>query len=126
MLQEVLDLLESELQMHRGTIMLLSADGGELLVEATKKMGEMAPHNTRYLKGEGITGRVLQTGRPAVIPSISKEPHFQDRIHQRRDLGDHALSFICVPINTDTAVVGRSQQHDRIVVRLDKIQAAYM
>jgi Nif-specific regulatory protein len=106
MLQEVLDLLETELQMHRGTIMLLSADGGELLVEATKKIGEMGTHNTRYLKGEGITGRVLQTGQAAVIPSISKEPHFQDRIHRRRSQGDPSLSFICVPINTDTAVVG--------------------
>lgn len=27
---------------------------------------------------------------------------------------------------TDTTVTGRSQQHDRIVVRLDQVQAAYM
>ena len=27
---------------------------------------------------------------------------------------------------TDTTVTGRSQQHDRIVVRIDQIQAAYM
>lgn len=40
-------------------------------------------------------------------------------------LNSNTVAMVVTEI-TDTAVVGRSQQHDRIVVRLDKIQAAYM
>ncbi len=105
MLQDVLDVLEQRLAMHRGTVMLLSADGGELVVEATKQLDCLHPECSRYLRGEGVTGRVLQTGQAAVVPCISKEPHFQDRIHRREQM-DHDLSFICVPITVDNEVVG--------------------
>jgi Nif-specific regulatory protein len=106
MLQDVLNLLEAELAMHRGTIMLLSLNGQELVVEATKTICDLPAHDLRYLRGEGITGRVLATGKAAVIPSISNEPQFQDRIHRRRELANQALSFICVPISVDAEVVG--------------------
>lgn len=106
MLQDVLDLLEAELAMHRGTIMLLSPNGDELVVEATKTICYLPANDLRYQRGEGITGRVLQTGEAAIIPSISKEPQFRDRIHRRKELANQELSFICVPITVDTEVAG--------------------
>jgi Nif-specific regulatory protein len=106
MLQDVLDLLEAELSMHRGTIMLLSLEGDELVVGATKTICYLPEQDLRYQRGEGITGRVLATGKPAVIPSISEEPQFRDRIHRRRALADQTLSFICVPITVGTEVAG--------------------
>ena len=106
MLQDVLDLLEADLELHRGTIMLRSPDGDELTVEATKTISEVQPHHMRYQMGEGITGRVLETGEPAVIPNISKEPKFRDRIHRRGELSEHGLSFVCVPISVASEVVG--------------------
>ncbi len=106
MLQDVLDLLEAELSLHRGTIMLLSPGGDQLVVEATRTICHLPTQDLRYQRGEGITGRVLATGKPAVIPSISKEPQFRDRIHRREALADQSLSFICVPIVVGTEVVG--------------------
>lgn len=106
MLQEVLDLLETDMAMHRGTIMLLSTGGNELVVEATKTICDLPARDLRYQRGEGVTGRVLQTGRPAVVPSISNEPRFRDRIHRRQSLAGHGLSFLCVPISVDAEVVG--------------------
>ena len=35
--------------------------------------------DTRYRMGEGITGRVVQSGRPMVVPKVSREPLFLDR-----------------------------------------------
>jgi Nif-specific regulatory protein len=106
MLQDVLDLLEAELSLHRGTIMLLSPVGDELVVEAAKTICYLPASDLRYQRGEGITGRVLATGKPAVIPSISEEPQFRDRIHRRQALADPTLSFICVPITVGMEVAG--------------------
>jgi len=106
MLQEVLDLLEVDMAMHRGTIMLLSISGDELVVEATKTICDLPARDLRYQRGEGITGRVLQTGKPAVVSSISDEPQFRDRIHRRQSLTGYGLSFLCVPISVGTEVVG--------------------
>jgi Nif-specific regulatory protein len=104
-LAQVLDVLEVRLGMTRGTIMLLSLDGTELVVEAAKDAPSL-PDEARYRRGEGITGRVLQTGRPAIIPRISQEPQFCDRIHRRRETPEPEMSFICVPVALGSEVVG--------------------
>ena len=60
----------------------------------------------KYKVGEGITGRVIQTGKPFVIPKISQEPLFLNRTATRRALPDQEISFICVPVKKGAQVVG--------------------
>jgi len=106
MLAEVLDVLHRELDMTHGTIMLVSPDGEELLVEVGQDLSEQQRRSVRYRMGEGIAGRVVQTGQPAVVPRISEEPRFLDRLRKRRrDVGTE-YSFICVPIGIGNEVVG--------------------
>jgi Nif-specific regulatory protein len=105
-LSAVLEILEQDLGMARGTVLLLSADGSELLVQALSNPLLPEHEEVRYRKGEGIVGRVLETGIPAIIPRISEEPHFGDRIHRRRELGIADLGFICVPIMLGNEVIG--------------------
>ncbi len=106
MLSNVLDSLEKWLNMSRGTIMLVSLDGEELLVEAGHGVEESRQQDVRYQKGEGITGQVLLTGEPAVIPRISEEPRFKNRLHQRGQDRATDSSFICVPIQVGNDIVG--------------------
>ena len=107
MLLEILDVLDQELGMIRGTVMLLSPDGTELTIEATRSHHVGDGSEMRYRTGEGITGEVVRTGRSAVIPRVSEEPRFQDRIHRRRaGAGDEGLGFVCVPIMLGKQVVG--------------------
>jgi len=106
MLADVLRELERHLGMIRCTIMLLSTDGRELVVEAARSFQPAEGHDTRYRWGEGITGTVVQTGRPAIIPRVSREPLFQNRIHRRSRAGDEDISFICVPVMLGSEVVG--------------------
>ena len=106
-LTDVLDLLEARLDMSRGTVMLLSADGTELSVGATRGPTDNVQSDVRYQRGEGITGRVLQTGESAIVPRIADEPRFQDRLHGRgREAQHEELGFICVPILLERDVVG--------------------
>jgi Nif-specific regulatory protein len=106
MLAEVIDVLEAELGMKRGTITLLSPDEDELIVEIARDLSEARRRSVRFRLGEGITGRVVQSGKPAVVPRVSQEPLFLDRLHGPRGRGGQEFSFICVPIAIGTEVVG--------------------
>ncbi|MBW1989772.1 MAG: sigma 54-interacting transcriptional regulator, partial [Deltaproteobacteria bacterium] len=58
----------------------------------------------RYKPGEGVTGRVIETGEPILVPKISEEPTFLHRAQdgKRRKEG----SFLCVPISRGGQAVG--------------------
>jgi Nif-specific regulatory protein len=59
----------------------------------------------RYKAGEGVTGRVIASGRPMVIPKVAEDPLFLNRT-KSRNLTKEEVSFICVPIKTGNDVVG--------------------
>ena len=105
-LMDALDILDSELGMSRGMIVLLCPDERELTIEVAHNITERERQAVRYRVGEGIVGRVVQTGKAVVVPKVSKEPMFLDRLHQRRKITDEEISFICVPIAIGQEVVG--------------------
>ena len=93
---------------HHGTVrsmVTLLHDNGELHVEASDGLDAPA-HAVRYRLGEGIIGRVVQTGKPIVVPRVSQEPTFLNRASKRSELGKEELSFICVPILLNRRGVG--------------------
>ncbi len=104
-LTEVLDVLETVLAMRRGTILLLSPDGTELLIEVARDLLDSRRRDVRYAINEGVVGKVVNTGQPAIVPKVSQEPLFLDRLHSRRQV-DEEISYICVPIAMGNQVVG--------------------
>jgi Nif-specific regulatory protein len=96
-LTRVLEALEEEHRVRSGIIALLDEGTEEVRVEATAGVNPVAAHKTRYRVGEGITGRVVESGRPVVVPQVSREPLFLDRTGVFKGRGQE-LSFICVPI----------------------------
>ena len=77
--------------------MLLSAGNRELVIEAVQNSSETIYNDIRYQWGEGISGKVVQTGEPAIIPRVSEEPLFKDRIHRRRATAADDVSFYLCP-----------------------------
>ncbi|MBN1766425.1 MAG: nif-specific transcriptional activator NifA [Sedimentisphaerales bacterium] len=104
-LAEVLDTLENELGMNRGSVTLLSSDDSEIMTEVAHGLSEHEKQNVRYQMGEGITGQVVQTGKPIIVPKVSEEPQFLDRSKRIKDI-DREISFICVPIAIGKKVIG--------------------
>ena len=100
---EIINVLEQEHDIHRTTIMLLTIDGKELRVEAVRDPSVQRAEGMAYRRGEGITGQVLESGQPKVVPLVAEEPKFKGRLHSRED---EPLSFICVPIILDNETVG--------------------
>jgi len=103
-LQRVLGILEKGHGTLSGIIVLRDDEAGDLAVEASS--GDSANARSRYRMGEGITGRVVQSGRPVVVPRVSREPLFLDRTQVFQRSGRKELSYICVPIKAERRTVG--------------------
>jgi len=103
---DILGIFHSHLGMNRGTITLLNPVTGELEIRAAHGMTGEEVRRGRYLVGEGITGKVVETGEPMVVPQIEKEPLFLNRTQSRENLTKSDISFICVPIKNGPNVLG--------------------
>jgi Nif-specific regulatory protein len=104
-LADVLDTLDKELGFNRGTITLLSPGGNEISIEAAHNLSEEQSRRITYRIGEGVTGKVMQSGKPIIVPKVSEEPLFLNRF-ERWNATKQELSFICVPISIGNDVIG--------------------
>ncbi len=105
-LYKVLDILCSSMNMPRGTLTLLNPLRDEISIEVAHGLSKSAMQKGKYKLGEGITGRVIETGKAVTIPKISQEPLFLDRTASRKTKQDQELSFICVPVKKGNQVIG--------------------
>src|SRR5690348_5871369 len=102
-MQRVLQILIRHHGVVRGMVTLLRE--GELQVEAIEGFDDRA-RAISFKVGEGITGQVVHSGKPIVVPRISKEPDFLNRMPRRADLARNELSFIGVPIAVQRTTAG--------------------
>ncbi|MFW5813089.1 MAG: sigma 54-interacting transcriptional regulator [Fibrobacterota bacterium] len=114
-MSSVLEILEHHAGMKRGMITILSPDKEELAVDVARGVSEHNKRKGKYKPGEGITGRVVATGRPVAVPTLGSEPTFLDRTGARKGLRQSDLSFLCVPIKAGNTVVG-ALSVDRVAV----------
>jgi Nif-specific regulatory protein len=103
LLQEVFDILEKEMGMSYGTLTLRRPDTDVFVIKASCGLTPDEHKRGQYRLGEGITGGVAKTGKPEIVPDVSKDPRFLNRTRSRK--GAHA-AFICVPILHQRQVVG--------------------
>jgi Nif-specific regulatory protein len=103
--QGVLEVLDRQHGALRGAVTLLNGRSGEISIEASRGLSS-AGKAARYRLGEGIMGRVVETGKPIVVPQVSLEPTFLNRAGERRDLHKQELTYICVPIFVNARSVG--------------------
>ncbi|MGD8975185.1 MAG: sigma 54-interacting transcriptional regulator [Desulfobacterales bacterium] len=105
-LYKVLDILSNSMNMVRGTITILNPMRNEINIEVAHGLSRTAMERVKYKLGEGITGRVIETGKAVAIPKISEEPLFLDRTGSRKKRKDLDHSFICVPVQKGKQVIG--------------------
>ena len=105
-LYRVLDLLAEHAGLERGSITLLEPETGETHIEVAHGISPKEKTKGRYKLGEGVTGKVIETGRPMAIPNIEREPLFLDRTGARSNVDKSKISFICVPIANEGNVIG--------------------
>jgi len=105
-LSPVLDILHYKMGMKRGTITLLDTVTQELGIQAAHGLTDQERQRGHYQIGEGITGKVVETGEPVIVPHIGKEPLFLNRTKARGNIQKSNISFICVPIKIGSFTYG--------------------
>jgi Nif-specific regulatory protein len=104
-LQEVLDTIAHEHSALRSLIALVDEESQEIRVEAAHGLTRPS-HHISYALGEGVMGKVAATGKPVVVPRVSREPSLLHRAIPRAEGGQVERSFICVPIALDSRTIG--------------------
>ncbi|TFG37976.1 MAG: GAF domain-containing protein, partial [Syntrophobacterales bacterium] len=102
----ILRALDKFMGMSRGFLTLLNRETGEIFIEVAHGLSKAQKARGKYKIGEGVVGRVFETGRPMIVPKISDEPLFLDRTGVRKNLPKKDISFICVPIRNQSEVIG--------------------
>ncbi len=105
----VLRKMAEHMDMLRGTLTILNRETGEIEIDHAYGLSSEERSRGRYRLGEGVTGRVVESGKPAIVARISQEPLFLDRTRTRvRALAQarKEISFICVPITLGHETIG--------------------
>jgi len=105
-LKEGMNLLAELKGMENGTVTIVNPITGKLEIEVAHGLTAEGRRRGKYKIGEGITGRVVSSGEPIIVPHIADEPLFLNRTRSRGDINDQNRSFLCVPIKDGKRVIG--------------------
>ena len=92
--------------MENGTVTIVNPVTGKLEIEVAHGLTAEGRKRGKYQIGEGITGRVVASGEPIIVPHIAEEPLFLNRTRSRGDIEEKNQSFLCVPIKDGNQVIG--------------------
>lgn len=104
-LDEILKILSRQLSMKRATITLYEPTTGNLTITASYGLSTEEKSRGVYRLGEGVTGKIFESGQPFVVPDIRKEPLFLNRT-KARQITKTGISFIGVPIILNNNPIG--------------------
>jgi len=105
-LKPVLKAMAKHTGMVRGTITLVNRETGDLYIEVAQGLSGDQTDRGRYKVGEGVVGKVVESGRPMIIPNVADEPMFLNRTRARQDVSRDEIAFLCVPIKMETSIIG--------------------
>jgi Nif-specific regulatory protein len=102
----LLSLMEFRAGLSRGMVTLLDRAAGVLKVEEAFGLSAEEKQRGIYRLGEGLVGRVFETGVPIIVPDLAEETRFLNRAVNRRQEDMAGLSYYCVPIRSGGGVIG--------------------
>ncbi len=88
----------------RVLLVMLSPIDGDLYIEAATGLSVEQKKQGHYVIGEGIVGKVIQSGEPMFVHDVMSNPLFLNRTHARE--AEEKISFLCVPIKYNEQVIG--------------------
>lgn len=104
-LQATLQILQNSYGIKNGAIFLVNEDGKSLsMLASIGYRTDVA--KTEYKLGEGLTGRIAETGKSIVVPQVSKEPLFLNRMSSWNPEKDREQTFFGNPIMLDYQCLG--------------------
>jgi Nif-specific regulatory protein len=106
LLKNLLEALSKYFPIVRGMINIYIQEADEIHIDVSFGYSEEQIAKGIYKSGEGITGSVIASGEPVIVPSVHEEPRFLNKTGARIDETDGNIAFICFPIKTAGETIG--------------------
>jgi len=118
----VLDVMKDYLGLNQGMLTIFNRENGAIFTEEAFGMTDEEQARGVYRLGEGITGEVVEQGRPVIVPDVSRDSRFLNKTGQ----GAPDQSFLCVPILYGKEVLGtlsayRDRAEEELLLENQKI-----
>jgi Nif-specific regulatory protein len=101
----LLRIMEKYMNVVRGTVSLCDRQAGTIYIHESFGLSQEEEARGIYRFGEGITGKVVETGKAMIVPRIGDDKNFLN-MTRTRTAEDDDLSFLCVPIKRGEKVLG--------------------
>lgn len=98
------EILNESMDLQRATLTIKNPVENQIYIKMALGLTDDEIKKGVYQVGEGITGKVIETGEPAIIENIGTDPRFLNKTGSRSDLNH--LAFICVPIKIGNEIIG--------------------
>lgn len=109
-IHEILHLLSELMGLNRGRVVLRETETMAVIRHAYGLTQEEVAQGI-YREGEGITGKVLQSGQPIIVQDINNDPDYLERAVPRSRLPSGTVSFIALPLVLEGSVIGALAVH---------------
>ncbi|MDR0878659.1 MAG: sigma 54-interacting transcriptional regulator [Treponema sp.] len=110
----LLSLLEIRAGLSWGMVTLLDRATGLLKSEEAFGLTPEEKERGVYRLGEGLVGRVFETGTAVVVPDLALETHFLNRAKNRTREDMAGLTYYCIPIRSKGNIIGTLSAERRI------------
>ncbi len=105
-IQSILRLLSQLLGLNRGRVLLVDPRTRMLSIRYAYGLTDAERARGRYAIGEGVSGRVFETGQVAVVQDVDDEPTYLTRAVARDVLPQEPVAFIALPIQKREDTIG--------------------
>jgi Nif-specific regulatory protein len=102
----LLKIMREDMGVLKGMVNLYNSKTGKIFIHDSIGLSEEEETRGVYSVGEGITGKVVESGKTIVVPRICDEPAFLNRTKSHSAPEDKNLSFVCIPILLGKKVLG--------------------
>jgi Nif-specific regulatory protein len=120
----LLSLLEIRAGLTWGMVTLLDRATGLLKIEEAYGLTAEEKKRGVYRLGEGLVGRVFESGQAITVPDLSKDARFLNRAKNRTRSDMAGLTYYCVPIRSGSSIIGTLSAERRVRNAIMEVQMA--
>lgn len=104
--RSILKNISKNMDLLRGMLTIFNRKTGQIFIQDAFGLTDEEINRGIYWLGEGITGKVVESGEPIIVKKVTEEPEFLNRASLKDKSTKSDVSFICVPIKTGVEVIG--------------------
>lgn len=110
-LDEVLAILAQHLAAERILVTIVNRESSEIVIEGSYGVLISDKKDIVYHTGEGIIGKVIDSGETIIINKIAESHEFLNLTHAPIKIDGKDVSFLCTPIRYKDEIIGTLSFH---------------